>query len=204
MFSPFPIQHRWSGQGQGPSPPSLHKRLTKRLLQFCRRKRNESSFKRAAKTKQTWHTPSSNGNDDGESIGQDMTYKAPSLVIRSGYPVGSVAARATLHVQQNVSNTYIGYLGDWDPALRIGSFPLSDLVPKKLDISAEIQCTSATGGPSRQKRPPGSPSKSNSNRKKPRKGNRQSNDKARNDADGDGDEAQSDMGSNDDEDDEDD
>lgn len=100
--------------------------------------------------------------------------------------------------------------------MRIGPFPLLDLVPEKLDISKDTgdRYRAAAGGPSRQKRPPGSPGKSGTNSKKPRKENKQSNDKAHNDTngdgdgdgdgggDGDGDEAQSDIGSDDNDDDE--
>ncbi|KAH7486519.1 hypothetical protein FOMA001_g5609 [Fusarium oxysporum f. sp. matthiolae] len=205
MFSPFPVRHRWrlsNSEGDGPSTPGLHKRFTKRFSQFCRRKRNKTDAKVAAKTKHTWNTTSNNGNDDRESIGQDMTYKALSLLFKSGYPVANILARARLQIQQNVLNAHSGHLGDLGPALRIGPFPTLDLVPQKLDISTGDQHRAAAGGPSSQKRPPGSPGKSGSNSKKPRKDRQSDDDKAQNDADGDGDEAQSDTDSDDDEDDE--
>lgn len=88
--------------------------------------------------------------------------------------------------------------------MRIGPFPLLDLVPKKLDISVDDtgdRHKGAARGPSRQKRPPRNPGKSGSNSKKPRKENTQGEDKARNGADGDDGKAQSDRGSDDDDDD---
>lgn len=101
MFPPLSVQHSWSLSDSEGHGPTWYKRVTKRLVQFCRRKRHKFSSKVAAKTKRTFHTSSNNGNDDGEPIGQDMTYKALSLVIKSGYPVGSVLGRGTLHIQQN-------------------------------------------------------------------------------------------------------
>ncbi|KAF5562984.1 hypothetical protein FPHYL_5409 [Fusarium phyllophilum] len=210
MFSVFPVRHRWrlsNSEGDDSSAPGLHKRFTRRLTHFCRRKRDKFDAKVAAKTKQTGSTPSNNGNDDRKSIGQHMPYKALSQLFKSGYPVPDILARARLHCQQNVLHTHSGHLGDFRPASRIGPFPTLGLAPQKLDISTGDHYRAAAGGPFCQKRPLGSPGKSSSNSKKPRKENKQPADKAQNGANGDGadgggDESHSDTDSDDDEDDE--
>ncbi|KAF5681682.1 hypothetical protein FCIRC_5407 [Fusarium circinatum] len=210
MLSPFPVPHRWrlsNSEGDESSAPALHKRFTRRLSHFFRRKRDKFDAKVAAKTKQAGNATSSNGNDDRKSVGQDMTYKTLSLLVKSGYPVPVMLARARLHCQQNVLNAYSGHLGDSGPALRIGPFPPLGLAPQKLGTSTGDDYKGAAGGSSSQKRPPRSPGNSGSNNKKPRKENKQSADKAKNGVigdggDGGGDEAQSDTDSDDDEDDE--
>nr|RBQ92086.1 hypothetical protein FVER53263_07592 [Fusarium verticillioides] len=189
MLSELSVRHRWrlSNSESDESPaPGLHKRFTKRLSHFWRRKRDRSDAKVAAKTKQTGDTPSNNGNDDRKSIGQRVPYKALSLLFKSGYPVPDILARARLQCQQNVLYTHSGHLGGFHPASCTGPFPTLGLVPQKLDISPGDHYRAAAGGSSSHKRPPGSPGKSGSNSKKPRKENKQPADKAQNGANGDG------------------
>ncbi|KAH7254226.1 uncharacterized protein BKA55DRAFT_356252 [Fusarium redolens] len=197
MLSALPVPHRWrpsNNDSDRSFTSGLHKRFTKRLLHFYRRKRSKPDVKVTAKTKQTRNTTSTKGDDNGESIGQDKTYNALILLFNSGYPVANILARARLHIQQNVLNAHSGHLGDLGPALRIGPFLTSDLAPQKLGISTGDQHMAAMGGPSSQKRPPGSPGKSGSTSKKPRKENRHPDDRAQSDTDGDDEDDEGDPG----------
>ncbi|CVK96843.1 uncharacterized protein FMAN_11163 [Fusarium mangiferae] len=199
MSSELPVRHCWrlsNGEGDESSTPGLHKRFTRRLSHFWRRKRDRFEAKVASKAEQTGDMPPNNGNDDCKSIGQHITYKALSQLFKSGYPVLGILALASVQCQQNVFNAHSGHLGAFGPALRIGPLPPLGLAPPKLDISTGDHYRAAAGGPSSQKRPPGSPGKSSSNSKKPRKENRPA-DNAQNgtngdDANGRGDESQSD------------
>ncbi|KAF5983158.1 hypothetical protein FBULB1_3947 [Fusarium bulbicola] len=104
MFLELSVRHRWrlsNSEGDESSTPGLHKRFTKRLSHFWRRKRDRFDTKVAAKTKQAGDAPSNNGIDDPKSIGQRMPYKALSLLFKSGYPVPDILARARLQCQQN-------------------------------------------------------------------------------------------------------
>ncbi|EWG47512.1 hypothetical protein FVEG_07592 [Fusarium verticillioides 7600] len=210
MFSELSVRHRWrlsNSENDESSAPGLHKRFTKRLSHFWRRKRDRFDAKVATKTKQVGDTPSNNGNDDRKSIGQRVPYQTLSLLFKSGYPVPDLLARARLQCQQNVLHTHSGHLGDFRPASHIGPFPTLGLAPQKLDFCTGDHYRTAVGGPSSHKRPPGSPGKSGSNSKKPRKENKQPADKAQNGVNGDGagdddDNDHSDTNSDDDEDDE--
>ncbi|KAF5590939.1 uncharacterized protein FSUBG_10668 [Fusarium subglutinans] len=211
MFSELSVRHRWrlsNCEGDESSTPGLHKRFTKRLSHFWRRKRDRFDTKVAAKTKQAGDAPSNNGIDDPKSIGQRMPYKALSLLFKSGYPVPDILARARLQCQQNVLHAHSGHLRDFRPTSRIGPFPTLGLAPQKLDFCTGDHYRATAGGSSSHKRPPGSPGKSGSNSKKPRKENKQPADKAQNGANSDGCEgggggdAPSDTDSDEDEDDE--
>ncbi|KAF5573386.1 ankyrin 3 [Fusarium pseudoanthophilum] len=182
MFAELSVRHRWrlsNSEGDESSAPGLHKRFTKRLSHFWRRKRDRFDAKVAAKTKQAGDTPSNNANDDRKSIGQRVPYKALSLLFKSGYPVPAILARARLQCQQNVIDTemisspYAQWpSGGFSPSLAHRPVPVVGSCPSEARLL--------------HKRPPGSPGKSGSNSKKPRKENKQPADKAQNGANGDG------------------
>ncbi|KAF5588396.1 ankyrin protein [Fusarium pseudocircinatum] len=103
MFSELSVRHRWrlsNSEDDESSTPGLHKRFTKRLSHFWRRKRDRFDTKVAAKTKQAGDAPSHNGNDDRKSIGQRVPFKALSLLSKPGYPGPDTLARARLQCQQ--------------------------------------------------------------------------------------------------------
>jgi hypothetical protein len=103
MFSELSVRHRWrlSNSESDESPaPGLHKRFTKRLSHFWRRKRDRFDAKVAAKTKQAGDTPSNNGSDDRRSIGQRVPYRA-LMLFKPGYPVPDILACVRLQCQQN-------------------------------------------------------------------------------------------------------
>ncbi|SCO80964.1 uncharacterized protein FRV6_05177 [Fusarium oxysporum] len=184
MLSAFPVPRRWrlsTSDNDGSSRSGSHKRSTKRLLHFYRRKRNKPDVK-DIEAKQACAATPINGNDDDQSIDQEVRDRSCNpliLLLKSGYPKADILSRARLHIQQNVLNPHSGHLGAFGPALRIGPFP-TDPVPKLRIGTSSDDHRGATKGGSSQKRPSGNPCKSGSTGKKPRRESKNS-DKAQSD-----------------------
>ncbi|WKT41923.1 hypothetical protein QSH57_006729 [Fusarium oxysporum f. sp. vasinfectum] len=111
------------------------------------------------------------GNDDDQSVDQEVRHRTLILLFKSGYPKADILSRARRHIQQNALNPHSGHLGAFGPALRIGPFP-TDPVPKlarlRIGTSSDDHRGTTKGGSS-QKRPPGSPCKSGTTGEKTRR-----------------------------------
>ncbi|KAF4954451.1 hypothetical protein FGADI_5230 [Fusarium gaditjirri] len=192
MLFAFPVPRHWrlsTSENDGSSCSGSHKRSTKRLFNFSRRKRNKPDVKdiEAKLAKQACAATSINGNNDDQSIEEvrGRTRNPLILLFKSGYPKADILSRARQHIQQNVLNPHSGHLGAFGPALRIGPFP-TDPGPKLRRIgTSSDDHRGATKGGSSQKRPSGSPCKSGSTGKKPHRESKNS-DKAQSDNGSDG------------------